>query len=394
LAWTDGDLRLAYCLALSIPALAWFGAVAHPWRSPEAAWTFHGATMAGIALAFGGLSRVPVRRNAAFAATLFAYAVAGSSLIVGTATPGIDVYLFHQVAGRALAAGHMPYAVPYPDIYPPDISAQVYGRGVSVNGYLTHGYPYPPLSLLVSALGTIALGDPRWAHLAAQLVAAGCIGLARPSAVAVLTAALFLWTPAGGYVLYWAWTEPVVVAMFASATFLLARAPRWFSIGAGLWLASKQYLVLAAPSMLLALPRPLRARPVAGLLATIAGVVAVVTAPFFAWDFAATFRGVIAFQFIQPARFDGLGYTAAAARLAGIAMPGWSAFAAAAVAQIWVLRAAPRTRAGFAAASAFVLLVFFAFSKQAMANYYYFALGALASALAVESGDEPAAPVV
>jgi hypothetical protein len=43
---------------------------------------------------------------------------------------------------------------------------------------------------------------------------------------------------------------------------------------------------------------------------------------------------------------------------------------------------APRTPAGFAAAVAVTFTVFFAFSKQAFGNYYFFVIGALACALA------------
>jgi hypothetical protein len=43
---------------------------------------------------------------------------------------------------------------------------------------------------------------------------------------------------------------------------------------------------------------------------------------------------------------------------------------------------APRTPAGFAAASALVFLVFFAFNKQAFTNYYSLVIGALCTAAA------------
>ena len=50
---------------------------------------------------------------------------------------------------------------------------------------------------------------------------------------------------------------------------------------------------------------------------------------------------------------------------------------------------APRTAAGFAGSVGLVMLVFFAFSKQAFANYYFFVIGALCCAAAVSVGPRP-----
>ncbi len=60
--------------------------------------------------------------------------------------------------------------ITFPDVY--DGKLAVYATGVSQNGRLQFGYPYPPLTLLLALPGHL-LGDFRYAQLAA-LTLAGC----------------------------------------------------------------------------------------------------------------------------------------------------------------------------------------------------------------------------
>ena len=74
--------------------------------------------------------------------------------------------------------GTNPYTITFPDV----IGAEWYGPGVSVNGRLRFGYPYMPLTLLMSLPGYLVAGDVRCSHLAAMVGAAALIAYARRAA--------------------------------------------------------------------------------------------------------------------------------------------------------------------------------------------------------------------
>jgi len=122
-------------------------------------------------------------------------------------------------------------------------------------------------------------------------------------------------------------------------------------------------------------------------LAVAAAVAAAVTLPLALWDFGAFFRSVVWLQFQQPFRGDSLSYLAAVHRAFGVEPPVAVAFAAFSLACAFALGRGARSPRGFAAGTALAFLAFFAFNKQAFGNYYSFALGALASALA--AGEAP-----
>src|SRR5207248_8919226 len=111
-------------------------------------------------------------------------------------------------------------------------------------GRLNFGYPYPPLSLLL-IVPAYQLGDLRYAQLAAMALAGAFIALARPGRTAFAAAALLLFTPRGFFVLEAGWTEPFAVLFLAVTVFAACRSPRQLPVPLGLFLASKQYLVLA-----------------------------------------------------------------------------------------------------------------------------------------------------
>jgi hypothetical protein len=89
-------------------------------------------------------------------------------------------------------------------------------------------------------------------------------------------------------------------------------------------------------------------------------------------------------QFGQPFRADALSFLAplhgALPHAAAAAVP----FAVTLTVTVWVVRKCPRTPAGFALASAAVLLAFFALNKQAFCNYYHLVIGALCCAGAAD----------
>jgi hypothetical protein len=118
------------------------------------------------------------------------------------------------------------------------------------------------------------------------------------------------------------------------------------------------------------------------LAAKAAAVAIGVTLPFILWDARALYDDLLVFQMDQPFRPDSLSVPAWIAHHYGVLLPQWIGWAIVVPATLVALRSAPRTASGFAMATGFVFFTFFAFSKQAFANYYVFVIGALAVAAA------------
>src|SRR6266850_2534675 len=326
-----------------------------------------GATAAVVIVAeLAGIARFARVRLPILAAIQLAL---GIWIIRASPAPLIDVYTFHLEALRALGQGLDPYGRTIPNIYGHE---SFYGPGLVVDGRVQLGFPYPPLSLLMAGVGQVVAGDFRFAGAAAMALAALLIGTCRPGRLAVGAAALFLFMPRGLFVLEQGWTEPYVVLL----------------------LAAKQYMILAAPLVVLLHAGPAPWRKAGRTLLQAAAVAAVVTLPFVVAGPAAFVRDVIMFQLHQPFRGDSLSYLAEWAHLTGRVPPSsWPGLLAVPVVVALCLWRAPRGAAGFAAAVALTSLVLFAFSKQAFANYYYFVIGALCCALAATppQAEDPAA---
>jgi hypothetical protein len=365
--------------------------------------------------------------RAALGLLLATHLALGVWMIRSSPRPHNDVFVFQQLGGQALLHGDNPYNITYPDIYQEthQTDRPVYGKGLVKDGQLGFGFPYTPLSLLLSTLGYATLGDHRYAQAIAMTLAGGLIALARPSRASVLAAAGLLFTPRGLFVLGRAWTEPFVVLGLAAVVYvsaqlcdntgksiahmpspgtpgeasgssdcpragrgegLLRRAvkPTVVTLGItlGFFLGTKQYLILAVPPILLLLPRPMRPRPTILLLATAAFVALLITLPFAIWNLPAFVRSTWTVQQIAPFREDALSYLVWYFQRTGVRPGAWVAFAAAIPATALALWRAPRNGSGFAAALSLIFLVFVAFNKQAFANYYYFILAACWAAVA------------
>ena len=354
-----------------------------------------GVAAQGAVVALGLL---PSRRlRAAWFPMLAAISVAlGCWLIAASPSPHIDVVTVHDAAFRALLHGHNPYRITFRNIYGP--GAGFYAPEDVSGGRVLFGYPYPPLSLLMVLPG-YALGDYRYAELAAIVLSACLIAYGRPSERSRLAAALLLTTPRVFFVLEQGWTEPVAVLLVALTVFAMSRLPRASDWIAGLMLASKQYLVIAVPLLWLDAKR--RGRSPVEALGRAIGAGAIVTLPFFLWAPRAFVQVVLLQQARDPFRMDALSY------LAWLARHGWGApsFVWTAAAMIVALvvamaRAGGRSRDGdspavFAAALAFASLATFAFGRKAFCNYYFFVIGTLCCAVAAAhapGGERPATP--
>jgi hypothetical protein len=118
-----------------------------------------------------------------------------------------------------------------------------------------------------------------------------------------------------------------------------------------------------------------------------------VSLPLVLWNFPAFWHSAVAVQLKQPFRDDALSFLSLFYRTTGVAPPAWIAFVTLFGVQALGLWRSPRTAGGFAAAVAASLLAFFAFNKQAFANYYFLVACAFACALAATELRSPAAEV-
>ena len=335
-----------------------------------------GILFCGIAACIVCVARSDRSRQVAFAIAVGAMFVVGVWVLRTTPKPPIDTYIVQQDGSAALFSGVNPYEIRFPDIYDAAFAKQVYGPGVSVNGRLTFGFPYPPLSLLLSSLGYLIGGDCRYANLAAICVATVLVAYARPSRLSFIAALLLLFVPRVFYVITMSWTEPVVIFLLSAVVFCLCRFPVAAPWVTGLLLAGKQYLMLVAPLLLGKWQEASKAALIAVL----------VTAPLALWNVAEFWQSVVLLQFRQPLRFDALTYMAQLAEY-GIRLPGWLPFLLAAAVIAFALWKGTVTPSAKCHAIGFVLLVFFAFNKQAFSNYYFLVIGVLVCAVAT-AGNE------
>ncbi|HEV7672324.1 MAG TPA: hypothetical protein VGS22_27715 [Thermoanaerobaculia bacterium] len=349
--------------------------------APSFDWTwFQAGILVAGALGLASFFASPAWRIRLSLLLLALHLVLGVWIVRSQPNPAIDVFVFQEVASRALVAGGDPYRLSMPDIYAEEESAKLYAPGWSVGGRLRFGFPYPPLSLLLALPGSL-LGDHRFAQLLATTIAAAAIAFLRPSRLGALATALFLFNPRGFYVLEQAWTEPFVMMLFAVFLFAATRAPRRAFWPFGLLLAVKQYLFVILPLLPLLAPWCVPKKSLPRLALTSLAVAVAITAPFVLWDPGAFYTSVIAVHLAQPYRPDSLTFLALLPDSTAAALAILSPLAALGALGLALWRGA-RTPTGFAAAAALVLLAFFSFGKQAHANYFYLVTGMLCAALA------------
>jgi hypothetical protein len=301
----------------------------------------------------------------------------------------MDVRYFQKRGSQYLLQGQNPFSGKYINVYQP--GAPFYGPGiVDRDDNLTVGFPYPPLSLLMVLPAEILKTDLRLVDLAAIALSALLMASARPTRFSAMAAVLFLLTPKTQTILEMAWTEPLLVLTFSFVMFCAFRWPRALPYALGLFLSSKQYAVLAVPLFpLLAGKGDCRKWP--SLMAKACFTALAINLPFVLWNPHAIYRSVVQFQLLQPFREDSLSIAALISRThGGYQLPMFVSLLAIIAAFIAALRLAPRTPAGFAAALTLVCLLFFALSKQAFCNYYYFTIATAVWAVAASTGPRKA----
>ncbi len=342
------------------------------WRAtPVARW---GLACVGV-LSFLQVFRLRRFRLPLFAVTLAVFCFVAAAVFLTVAkNPLIDVFVFQQRAARGLLRGLNPYEPRFPNIYGPD--TPFYGPGVlDAENRLTVGLPYPPLSLLMALPGYVLGGDCRYADIAAVAASALLMMLVGAGRWTGLTAALFLLTPGVFLIIQSMYTDTLFVLTFSLVMICALRWRRGLPFALGLFVGTKQYSVLSVPLIVLLL-EPGEGWMDAARLTTKAFLIAgVVTLPFVLWDPYAFWRSVVQFQFMQPLRMDALSHLVwMHARLPRFPFLLWTPFIALVPTTALVLWRCGRSPAQFAGAVTLVHLVFFAFNKQAFANYYYFVI--------------------
>jgi hypothetical protein len=344
-----------------------------------------GATVAALLVA---VARGVVLRSVGVVALLAIHLALGVWTIglQPAPAPPIDVFIFQRDGVAALLAGVNPYSITFPNPY---LNGVYYGPGMVANGRLLFGFVYPPLSVFLSTAGEWVGGDVRYAQLGAMTLSGLCMATTRRGPVGGLAAALYLFTPRNLFVLEQSWTEPFVVLCLAVAVWCAARHPRLAPYALGLFLAVKQYAVLALPLALLLARPPMTLSGLRSVVVRAAAAAAAVTLPLALLDVPGFVRAVVTLQFAQPFRPEALSYLGL---LAGPVAPGAPpppppfgtgvAFAVAAAVGGLALWRVARTPAGFALGVAALFLAFFVLNKQAFANYYFFVIGALCVAVA------------
>lgn len=384
-AWPRGLHRvLAYGLAAQFALLAVWPLTNPLALSSLAAYTpFWVALAAAAVIAASPIVGVPSTSRWRLGALLGLHLLIGIWVIGVAADPFIDVFIMQRDGARALVEGVNPYLPIYPNIHGPD--SPYYGPGLVVDGELTIGFPYPPLSLLLVMPGELLAGDPRYVHLVAIELTAFVLAVTRPGKTATGAALLYLFTPWTFLMVAGSWTEPLVILTIALVALCAVRAPRLLGVAVGLLIAVKQYALLGLPLAVLLLGRDRRSRwrlgwqPVA--------IATAVTLPFFLWDPGAFWWSAIGSLAGQAFRPDSLTFLAI---LPGDWGPRLSllGFALLVPAFLVVWKRAPRNAFGFASALGLLLLVFISFSRQGSGNYHFAVIGALCCAIAVLGNTE------
>ena len=302
----------------------------------------------------------------------------------------IDVIVFEHRAGDLLAELSNPYdarVANFPDLY----QGQFYDPSLTDTHHLKFGFPYTIVSLLGTGMAQIAFGEPRWAQAAALTAGIALllvIGRRRTqSAFGPFAVLLLISTPATWYVLRAGYIEPILFMLFALSVYAAIARPQLLPYVLAIFFASKQYVPLLLPLLVLLVPwSQLKRRAFAlPFIATFATITVPPLALTGYW------HSVMVVQLLQPFRIDSVSLAAAWTNH-GHAEPGTLVpFLPPLVALALCLRFGRRTPAGFVTSCGFVLLAFFSFSKQSFANYHFLVIAVFCTAIAVHDVESASA---
>jgi hypothetical protein len=284
------------------------------------------------------------------------------SLIKGS-EPRIDTFILQRDASATLLQGRNPFGGSHVNIYNTAETSRYYGPGTVVNGRMQFGMVYPPVTFL-SALPGYLLGDVRYGYVAAILLSTIFVFALFPDLRGIWLAALVLLAPTTYIVEYKAWTEPLLWMLLCATVYAAVKRPRWLPLALGLFLASKQYNVLALP-LIGYLVRPFSWKAYWKLLVHSLGIALATVTPFAIWNFRSFWHDLILIPSRGPVRQDALSFAIAFPFYAKIGPLLLLAF------MVWATRRAAQHVAIFVAAYGMAMMLFFSGSKQAFLNYFF-----------------------
>jgi len=373
---TAGILVLIVALAGHMLSEA-FSASIHPSR----AWHFSLSILMGLlllAIAFGAVALArPARQNLScnrihtadgfsllILSLLITFHILMALLILrngsGVAT---DVYTFQRDACKNLLHGIDPFGATQADNYDARYSAVFYSPGWVLNGRVLVGLQYPPLTLLTALPGYL-LGDVRIGYVLAVLISALLLFALSPGPRGLGLASVLLLSPLTFLIEFLCYTEPLAYVTLCATMYAAMKKRWWLPIALGLFLASKQYNILALP-LIAYFIQPFQWKAYCRLAGLSLATAAVTVLPFAIWDPRALWHDLVLFHLAQPFRPDSLSFTVLfpwIVRIGPVLVLGFI---------LWALRAKIRSAAMFPVAYGIALLLFFSTSKQAFANYYF-----------------------
>lgn len=311
--------------------------------------------------------------------------VVGASLVVGVlnlreaADVNLDVNLLHRAAANALSGGLNPYtdAVEVPN-----------GSPTADEGDTIVGYPYPPVAAIAYSVGEWLFSDPRFTSLIvwlATLTLLGVHGVRRNRPEPVYLMILLASIPGWPLILRAAWTEPLTLLLMTAA-FVLWRRPGRSGSMLGLGLASKQYLAVSAPLVLLHRDLGWVKRVIVAAVVATATIAVAVFA-----DASAFWTAAVEFHLNTPVRTDSTNVVGLVAAMgADWHPPAYLSLAAGLITAVAVGRVS-RKAGVFMAGMALILAVSFLFATQAFANYWFLVAGLCALGLLPTHPEEASA---
>jgi hypothetical protein len=185
-----------------------------------------------------------------------------------------------------------------------------------------------------------------------------------PNTRSLCISALLLLNPLTFFVEMKCWTEPLVLMTLCATLYAAVKKRWWLPVALGLFLASKQYNVLALP-FVACLICPFRWKTYWKLVGWALLVAAATVLPFAIWNTRALWHDLVLFHLAQPFRHDSLSFAVPYPIFLKIGPVILAAFVA------WSARTCMRNPALFAGGYAASILLFLSTSKQAFCNYYF-----------------------
>lgn len=271
--------------------------------------------------------------------------------------PAIDVYFFFNTSIAHFWNGLNPYAQAMPNIY--GSTTSLYAPDLIQGDSLRFGFPYPLGSLLGAVTSNIFFKDYRYGALFFYVAMAGWLGLRGRQDRRIALLALFF--PRLEFVFEQGWSDDISGALLLGSA-VFARFAGGGAI-AGLWIASKQYLMPFALPWMCCFQTKRRASLICIIISAILYLLPLFNHPNdYLWS-------VFGLQFAQPFRPDSLSFLFGPNYLLIFACIFW-------LVGIWPRARSMLTTPRFHPTAVFDFIywglwAFFIFNKQSFANYMF-----------------------